>query len=417
MVDPNGLDKDELERLARERSTISKFDATKLSPQGYRVSVEDSNYALPSGEVVTNGTAFRNTFHLRTGKDYDTFIPCGGRPESVDISTVSKLITDKKTNIPYIVEGANLFLTQDAKLRLEKAGCIIFKDASANKGGVTSSSMEVLASLAFDDEGFIQNMCIRDDGTAPPFYQDYVQEVQQVIKNNAALEFEAIWREHAETKTARSILSDKLSLAITKLDEELQNSELWLDLKLRRSVLSDALPKLLLDKLGFDTVVDRVPQNYLRSIFGSYLASRFVYEHGSSPGHFAFFDFMRKRMDSIEEIPEPQRALEDATVNGVPDTNKPGGETVPVPTSQEPPLQPQPTEPSSSLKLEVETQPTANLQPTKEEQEAQSTEPLATPYHESLEAQPWSQGPSATSSQPQTQMPQAVVPEAQPSQQ
>jgi glutamate dehydrogenase len=36
----------------------------------------------------------------------------------------------------------NRFITQEAKLRLEKAGCIIYKDASANKGGVTSSSLE-----------------------------------------------------------------------------------------------------------------------------------------------------------------------------------------------------------------------------------------------------------------------------------
>lgn len=34
----------------------------------------------------------------------------------------------------------------------------------------------------------------------------------------------------------------------------------------------------------------QVPDNYLRSIFGSYLASRFVYEHGSSPSQFAFFE-------------------------------------------------------------------------------------------------------------------------------
>ncbi len=43
----------------------------------------------------------------------------------------------------YVVEGANLFLTQDARLQLEKAGVILYKDASANKGGVTSSSLEV----------------------------------------------------------------------------------------------------------------------------------------------------------------------------------------------------------------------------------------------------------------------------------
>jgi glutamate dehydrogenase len=40
----------------------------------------------------------------------------------------------------------------------------------------------------------------------------------------------------------------------------------------------------------------QVPDNYLRAIFGSYLASRFVYEYGVSASQFAFFDFMNKRM-------------------------------------------------------------------------------------------------------------------------
>jgi glutamate dehydrogenase len=186
------------------------------------------------------------------------FVPCGGRPESIDISSASKLIVDGKCTIPYIVEGANLFITQDAKLRLEKAGCILYKDASANKGGVTSSSLEVLASLSFDDAGFIQNMCIGEDGTTPEFYNNYVKEIQEIIKRNARLEFEAVWREHKETGEARSTVSDKLSVAITQMDEELQNSDLWQDEEFRLSVLHDALPQLLLEKVGLATLVERV---------------------------------------------------------------------------------------------------------------------------------------------------------------
>jgi len=239
---------------------------------------------------------FRNTFHLRDGKDFDLFVPCGGRPESIDLTSVSRIISGGKSNIPYIVEGANLFITQDAKLRLEKAGCILFKDASANKGGVTSSSLEVLASLSFDDKGFFENMCVGQDGTVPAFYQAYVKEVQETIKNNAMLEFEAIWREHEASGIPRSTLSDTLSVAITKLDEELQKTELWNNLSLRQAVLQDALPNLLLDKIGYEKIIKRVPDNYLRAIFGSYLASRFVYEYGSNPSQFAFFDFMSKRM-------------------------------------------------------------------------------------------------------------------------
>jgi glutamate dehydrogenase len=296
LVDPNGLDHSELLRLAKNRQMINNFDATKLSKDGYRVLVDDTNVRLPSGDLVYNGTTFRNTFHLRSDIQYDTFVPCGGRPESIDLSSANKLIVDGKCTIPYLVEGANLFITQDAKLRLEKAGCILYKDASANKGGVTSSSLEVLASLSFDDESFVKHMCVDANGVAPDFYNKYVAGVQEIIKNNARLEFEAIWREHQATGQPRSILSDTLSNAITKLDEELQNTDLWNNIAFRHSVLSEALPPLLLQQIGLEKIIERVPDNYLRAIFGSYLASRFVYEFGASASQFAFFDFMSKRV-------------------------------------------------------------------------------------------------------------------------
>jgi glutamate dehydrogenase len=269
LVDPNGINHEELIRLARQRLMISEFDLSKLSKQGYRVLVDEANVTIPTGELISNGTTFRNTFHLRNiGADsshsdphseaVDMFVPCGGRPESINLSSVNRLIKDGKCTIPYIVEGANLFITQDAKLRLEAAGCIIYKDSSANKGGVTSSSLEVLASLSFDDEGFIENMCEGQNGM-PEFYDAYVKEVQEIIKQNAKLEFEAIWREYEETGTPRSVLSDALSVAITKLDEELQNTpRLWNNETWRRAVLKDALPKLLLDKIGLDLIIQRV---------------------------------------------------------------------------------------------------------------------------------------------------------------
>jgi len=299
LVDPNGIDKEELLRLAKSRSMIANFDMAKLSKDGYRVLVDDNNITLPTGEFISNGTSFRNTYHLRDTGLTDCFVPCGGRPESIDLISVNKIIKDGKSTIPYLVEGANLFITQDAKLRLEAAGCILYKDASANKGGVTSSSLEVLASLSFDDENFVKHMCHDARGQAPQFYQDYVKSVQAKIQENALLEFEAIWREHEQTGLPRSVLSDNLSNAITTLDEELQHSDLWKNEKIRRSVLQDALPNLLLEKIGLDTIIQRVPDSYLRAIFGSYLASRFVYQFGSQPSQFAFYDFMAKRMASV----------------------------------------------------------------------------------------------------------------------
>jgi len=85
---------------------ISHFDLTKLSKDGFRVLIDEMDIKLPSGEVIPNGMTFRNQYHLRA--QAQCFVPCGGRPEAIDISNVGSLIIDGKCKIPYIVEGANL---------------------------------------------------------------------------------------------------------------------------------------------------------------------------------------------------------------------------------------------------------------------------------------------------------------------
>ncbi|CAO3693236.1 unnamed protein product [Rhizopus microsporus] len=295
LYDPVGIDRDELNRLAQSRLMIHHFDKNKLSPQGFCVLVDDNNVTLPNGTVVESGLQFRNTFHTNPLAQATVFVPCGGRPESVGLDNMHMLIDSGNGPLfKYVVEGANLFFTQEARIRLEKAGIKIFKDASANKGGVTSSSLEVLAALAFNDEEFEEHMCVKPEGPAPEFYQAYVKEVQEIIERNARLEFEALWEEHKKTQTPISILSDELSTAILQLNEQLQATSLWSNHDLRHSVLSKAFPKLLLDKLGLKTLLERIPENYVKAIFGAALASQFVYKHGPRPDKFAFYDFMQE---------------------------------------------------------------------------------------------------------------------------
>ena len=103
-----------------------------------------------------------------------------------------------------------MFFTEDARKVLEKAGVVILKDASANKGGVTSSSLEVLAALALTPEEHELHMRVKD-GKIPQFYADYVKLVQQRIEDNARQEFECIWNENETKGTSRVELSNILS--------------------------------------------------------------------------------------------------------------------------------------------------------------------------------------------------------------
>jgi glutamate dehydrogenase len=140
---------------------------------------------------------------------------------------------------------------------------------------VTSSSLEVLAALAFVDDEFTENMMVKDPAHVPAFYQEYIKTVHGIIEKNAELEFECIWKESERTKKPKSLISDELSYAIIRLNEELQSTSLWDNVPLRMVVLREAFPNLLLEKLGLEKLLKRVPENYVKAIFGSYLASRF----------------------------------------------------------------------------------------------------------------------------------------------
>jgi glutamate dehydrogenase len=291
LYDPKGIDRLELQRLAELRQPISSFDASKLGPQGFRILVDDVNVTLPNGRIVESGLRFRNEFHLDDLASAVLFVPCGGRPESIDLDNVDRLYSAKgEAKFRFIVEGANLFLTQEARLHLEKNGVIIFKDASANKGGVTSSSLEVMAALALNDDEFGRHMMRKESD----FYDRYVQQVQRCIEENARLEFECLWREGERMQQPRSILSDSLSLAIRKLNEELSGPEadsIFLDKA--DAVLSKAVPSLLLNLIGgVGEFRKRMPVNYQHALFASYLASRFVYAYGLQAGQFSFHQFM-----------------------------------------------------------------------------------------------------------------------------
>lgn len=225
-------------------------------------------------------------------------------PEAVNISNVAALVdTEGKPHFKYIVEGANLFLTQQARLFLEKRKVVLFKDSSANKGssrspipvwtfflseayivrryclsgGVTSSSLEVLAGLALSTDEYLDHMIFKN-GQPSPFYKSYVSDVQQKITENAAAEFTCIWREHQRCggSKPRTLISDELSSTLNNLQAELEGSDLFEDVPSRKGVIRRAIPKTLVEKVGLEVLLERLPETYQRALFSSWVASHFV---------------------------------------------------------------------------------------------------------------------------------------------
>ena len=304
VFDPKGLNRTELLRLATARKMIDNFDVSLLSASGYRVLIQDTNVTLPDGEFVESGLHFRNEYHLHGSLRGDLFVPCGGRPNAVNINNVSRMFLTnadgrKTPKFRFICEGANLFFTRDARRVLEDAGVVLIKDATCNKGGVTSSSLEVLAALAMTEEQHSELMCVSEKGV-PEFYRTYVTQVQEKIEMNAQLEFGALWRERQRYEATGSgeqylaEITDALSKKINSLNDRLQVSAIFRNESLRQLVLTEALPALLLNEVGLDNIIARVPESYIMAICGAHFASKYVYEHGLEGSEVDVLDFVQK---------------------------------------------------------------------------------------------------------------------------
>ena len=293
LYDPPGLDREELTRLARARQMAEHFERSRLSKEGFFVSVRDRDVRLPDGTVVPNGEVFRNGFHLHPLATADLFVPCGGRPGAVNITNWRQLLDERgRAKFRIIVEGANLFITEDARLRLEERGVVLIKDASANKGGVTSSSLEVYASLALSDEEYSTHMVVGPDGRVPAFRRRYVEEILQKLRANARAEFELMWRERAGGTIPLTTLSNRISERLNATADAIAASQLVRHPALRRKILSECTLPTLLELVGIEGILERVPERYLDALVATTLATRFIYQRGLAANEVDFYGFV-----------------------------------------------------------------------------------------------------------------------------
>jgi glutamate dehydrogenase len=113
----------------------------------------------------------------------------------------------------------------------------LYPDQAANKGGVISSSLEVLAALAMTDEQYASHMQVVDEQRPPPFYQAFVVSVQATIRAACRKEFLCIEREFAISAQPRSKITDDIACQIDTLNTSICASHLWDNVALRTSVL------------------------------------------------------------------------------------------------------------------------------------------------------------------------------------
>lgn len=258
--DPEGLHHDELLRLFDQGLCISNFEKSKLGSKGVLHTVD-----------TEEGVKARNTMHNRL--EADAFLPCGGRPNTIDINNYKQFLKkDGSPSAPLIVEGANLFVTAEARKALyEDAGVVIVKDSSANKGGVITSSYEICAAMLLSEDEFFTHKHL------------IVEEVLHKLRGLAKLEAELLFREAETYDGSLPVVSQIISNSINAATDALAVALGSLSEKDRDELLPlfrMHLPKTLAE-LSFDHVRDRVPDQYIQNAIASTLASQMVYKEGT----------------------------------------------------------------------------------------------------------------------------------------
>ena len=257
--DPDGLDHVELLRLFKESLPIAEFDRTKLGQHGNIATIDDPE-----------GVHLRNTLHDRI--EADAFIPCGGRPATMHGGNWKNFLKEDGTpSAKVIVEGANLFLTPDARRELSNVGALILKDSSANKCGVICSSFEIGACMLIDEVEFME------------IKEEFVRQVLSRLRDLARAEAELLARLHQHHP--HSPLPE-MSIRISKIMSRVSDSLIanWNDMgetqqqELKRLVI-EHLPPVLIQRVG-DALWTKMPDTYLQWMMAKSLAARIVYREG-----------------------------------------------------------------------------------------------------------------------------------------
>lgn len=304
LYDPNGINRDELRRITLAHD-LDAFNPEFLGEGGMMIfrsgrrleGLKESHRQVSrSDEGLVEEWLDIDDFNRLYGSlvftvKADLFIPAGGRPEAIDGQNWALFLDDAgQPSSRVIVEGANSFITPEARLQLQNSGVVIMRDASANKCGVISSSYEIIANLLLSEREFLEQK------------ERYVGDVLTILEKRAADEARLILRRRRESggTLLYSDISETISQNINSLYSRLfeffsARPELCLQSPFRQAVVIH-LPRLLQETPAYRQRVKKLPRKYLCAILAAEIGSSLVYS-GSRDADFE--DMVRRHLARI----------------------------------------------------------------------------------------------------------------------
>ncbi|ORJ57590.1 NAD-glutamate dehydrogenase domain-containing protein [Geothermobacter hydrogeniphilus] len=285
LVDPAGADREALAQVVL-KSDIDGFDPQALHDGGMMIFRSQTKkdglrelyrkVSRTDGELVeewiTVDEFYREFNSLVFKVEADLFIPAGGRPETIHAGNWQQFLPGGTPSARAIIEGANSFITPEAREKLQAEGIIIMRDASANKCGVISSSYEIIANLLLTEKEFFANK------------DAYVGDVLEILEKRAADEARLIFRRYDEYSGSRSYtdisagLSREINEHYARLFRYFQDRPELASRPLYRRALLAHLPRILRETPRYRKRIGSLPPKYQAAILASEIASSLVYQ-------------------------------------------------------------------------------------------------------------------------------------------
>jgi glutamate dehydrogenase len=288
IYDPHGLDLSILVDLFKKERPICNYPPQTLSEGGFLVDkyrkrtqtalVQQTLCLRKTGGVVIEDWLSGNDMnHLVRSNVHstptDVFIPAGGRPRTLNGGNWREFLDPQGVpTAKAIIEGANLYLDQEARRELEKLGVLIIIDSSANKTGVICSSFEVLCGLSLGDQVFMENK------------EQLVREILERLRTCALDEARLILKTHTEQGGYLSDICHKISRRINQFTYQLLD---YLDTVPLSNDPQDPLIRCFFDYC-LPTLRDHysrellkeIPEHHKKAIIACHVCAHLVYQKG-----------------------------------------------------------------------------------------------------------------------------------------
>jgi len=173
-----------------------------------------------------------------------------------------------------MVDGAHIFISKSARINLEQRGLVVVRDSSANKGGVITSSYEILAGLVCDEAEFGE------------IKEDYVEQTIDKLREMASDEAKALieaWNRRgrssvlSELSMAFSVEINRLATLFESLVREIREADAHRDFW--AAELQAHCPEVLVEHYS-DRLETTIPEDHINAILTKRLASRMLYREG-----------------------------------------------------------------------------------------------------------------------------------------